>query len=317
MSNRTELTAERERLQKGCEAAQRTYDDWQARIVAIDAELARPQLPEGWTPVSELPAEGDVTNYRVLLHGWQSATRSRGDDYEAVAWYSHLGEQWNHPHSGERVAETVVAYKPLSLDWIAPAKPEPKYPRYFRHVDKIGSNIAYVRFDSPGIEYGACVRFDGTVDASGPCWSEERADKLVSNGDWLEITAAEAEAMVTPKVEPTTERLAEAFYLSHSCINRELSDADYNAIRHRITAYPRLIDPATLWEPVGERHEVDGKPWLAQLAGHAGFFVAKWLEHYGRWDVTYPDGMVRSSPHVTVTRIADPARLLPAIGGGA
>jgi hypothetical protein len=107
---------DRTQLQAFCDWLQKRIDATSTEIAAIDAELAK--LPEGWTDATEVDHNKCV---RVLFEGWNDATGD-GDiatECEAVAWWSLTDEYWCWPGTTKRVKHNIVAWKPLSLDWLA------------------------------------------------------------------------------------------------------------------------------------------------------------------------------------------------------
>lgn len=306
--NRTELQRERDKLERDNEGATNGIALRQKRIAAIDAQLARPALPEGWTAADMPPSKFKCV---IIVDGADALKDDPADGRWAMAF--HDGTEWCWPGAWDCAFKgCVFAWREIPADWLAtPAK----YPRYFRHRVTIGNNIAYVRFDGDGAGY--CIRFDGSEHR--PCnWDEDEADSFVRNGVWLEITAAEAEAMVKPAVkeclttEPTTERLVKLA----TCAGYDRTRAEQDEIVRRIRAADRS-GLCGLWEEPSERHNVAGKAWLVQPrspfeGGNLGF--GWYTPKDNAWLVTFcdePDPVLVDDRDILA--LADPSRL---IGGG-
>ena len=118
--NRTELQREREQLYD------RIAGD-KARMAELDAQLARPALPEGWTGAGEkLPR--NKRNVEVLLDGWKTAHADDAHLYKRIAWWDAGTAQWRYPTSDDdgggsvfpRVAGEVACWRDIPADWLSP-----------------------------------------------------------------------------------------------------------------------------------------------------------------------------------------------------
>ena len=181
----TELTAQLKRLEA------RT-----AKVRAeLDAELARPVVPEGWTDVGTPPH--DCATVRLYYE-------ARGRRLVAPAYYNIETGEWYIDESSTGAAMVQIHGKPICwqrcpadwlADWLAPKPTEAvaKYPRYFRHRTRFWDGVtAYIRTDDAAM--GVVVDRDGKERTPFP--DGGLADEAVRRGEWLEITAAQAEAMV-------------------------------------------------------------------------------------------------------------------------
>lgn len=330
MSKRDELKAERDELAQINDNRRAEIDERAARIAAIDAELAKlPVLPEGWIPASE-PPKGvrDYRNVEALLNCYHWA----GTEAKRVAWFDSDTSVWRHADCDSEgvyppIDGTVACWREIPADWLA-AQPEPKYPRYFRHKEYIEGDAAYMRFDIVAVNVSR--EGHGTVS----CCPIDRAEAWVNKGDWLEITEAEAEAMVKPKpepsheelvahlrnepvkpvpakVEPTTERL---MYLSDTAhYTPSAFDHEVREIVRRVEAADHSVDLRTLWEPMQAKHR-EASWWLAKVQSDGGSvrLAMVYYDDEGNrgagWYYSH-----HSKVNDTILAFADPAKL---IGGG-
>lgn len=307
MTTKSELAAERRLCETKVETAQRVLSKAQARIAEIDAQLARPVLPAGWVDASEPPKYG---RYVLALVRRPPLVPDR--ERVIIAFFGDDGV-WRLPMNADRInmpaGFPILAWRELPDDWLAPA--EARYPRYFKSTEDTWPLSAYVRID--GEDKGVCVRRDGTERQF--IGSEKHAETYAAAGDWREITAAEAEAMVKPVVkesltaEATTEQLAKAFDRV-SDGGREMQAVDYDAIRARILAFDHSVDLRGVWCLKPDECK-DGKWRLAYLVSRHERRVGMAVWVGGRWH----DQCGALSAYTAVERLADPAAFMPKGGG--